>query len=65
MTLTSPETAADFRAVIAYHNLRIYQLAPQVGLHPARLSLVLHERAPLHPELRDRLWRAIQEAAAR
>ena len=65
MQTTPPETPADFRALIAYHDLRLYRLAPEVGLHPARLSLVLHGRAPLHRDLAERLWHAIREAAGK
>jgi plasmid maintenance system antidote protein VapI len=63
MLATPPRTAADFRALIAYHALRIYEFAPVVGLHPSRLSLVLHGRAPLTADLAERLTRAIEEAA--
>jgi plasmid maintenance system antidote protein VapI len=65
MLTTPPQTDAEFRAVIAYHDLKLYRLAADIGLHPARLSLALHGRAPLHRDLADRLWRAIQEAAAK
>jgi hypothetical protein len=62
-TSTLPKTPADFRALIAFYDLKLYRLAPGVGLHPTRLSLVLHGRAPLHRDLAERLLRAIQEAA--
>jgi hypothetical protein len=62
MTLTTrPKTAADIRALIAYHRLRVYRLAPLVDLHPARLSLILNEHAPLSSDLAARLLRAIEE----
>ena len=64
MLTTTPRTSAEFRAVIAYHDLKLYRLAADIELHPARLSLALHGRAPLHADLVERLWRAIQEAAA-
>jgi hypothetical protein len=64
MTPTFPETPAGFRAAIAYHNIRVYELAAAVGMHPGRLSLVLHGRAPLYPDVAERLRAAIERAAA-
>lgn len=64
MIQTPPETAADFRALIAYHRIRLYELAPSVGLHPSRLSLVLNERSPLTADLAERLRRAIESEVA-
>jgi len=61
MLATRPHTPADFRAVIAFHRLRLYHLASLVGLHPSRLSLVLNEHAPLTPELAERLWKVIEQ----
>lgn len=61
MLAMRPHTPADFRALIAYHRLRLYHLASLVGLHPSRLSLVLNEHAPLPPDLADRLWQVIEQ----
>jgi plasmid maintenance system antidote protein VapI len=52
-------TPADFRAEIARRRLRIYDLAPHVGMHPAKLGAVLNERAPLTPAIAARLTEAI------
>jgi hypothetical protein len=54
-------TAADIRAELARHRLKLYLIAPRVGLHPNNLSLVLQERRPLSPHLAVRLMRAIAE----
>jgi plasmid maintenance system antidote protein VapI len=54
-----PLTPADFRAEIARRQLRIYDLAPHVGMHPAKLGAVLNERAPLTPAIAARLTEAI------
>jgi hypothetical protein len=59
------KTAADLRAVVARHKLKLYLLGARVGLHPARLSLVVNGHAPLTPELAERLSRAIAEATPR
>ena len=56
-------TQADFRAAIARHRLRIYDLAPRVGMHPAKLGAVLNERAPLTPAIAARLTEAIAATA--
>jgi plasmid maintenance system antidote protein VapI len=57
------KTAADFRADRARHKIPIYELGPAVGMHPARLGLVLNGRLPLTPDLAQRLERAIDEAS--
>ena len=59
-----PENPAEWRALIAYHDLKIYRLAPRVGLHPTRLSLALHGRAPIDGDLSERLARAIEDEAS-
>ena len=58
--LTTP-TAADLRAELARRRLKLYVIAPRVGMHPTNLSLVLQEHRPLSPDLAGRLWRAIVE----
>jgi len=57
------KTPADFRADIARHQLRIYDLAPSVGIHPARLGAILNEHAPLTPAIAARLTEAIHAAS--
>ena len=56
-------SAADFRAAIARHKLRVYHLASLIGVHPSRLSLMLNERRPIPRDLAERLTRAIEEEA--
>jgi plasmid maintenance system antidote protein VapI len=63
--LTTPPTAADVRAALARHRIRLYVIAPLVGVHPSRLSLIVNERRPLPPDLAERLMRAIEEEATR
>jgi plasmid maintenance system antidote protein VapI len=58
--LTTP-TAADLRAELARRRVKLYVIAPRVGMHPNNLSLVLQERRPLSPDLAGRLMRAILE----
>lgn len=55
-------TAAKLRARIAEQRIRVYELAPAVGLHPTRLGQVLNERLPLTPELSERIQRALDQA---
>jgi antitoxin component HigA of HigAB toxin-antitoxin module len=62
MQTNAPADFRDFSALIAYHGLTLYRLAPAVGLHPSRLSLILHGRAPLYPDVAERLTRAIEAA---
>jgi plasmid maintenance system antidote protein VapI len=57
------KTAADIRAAVARHKLRLYLLAARIQVHPARLSLIVNGHAPLTPELAERLARAIAEEA--
>ena len=63
MQTTTPPSAADLRALIGYHQLKIYRLAPLVDLHPSRLSLVLNGRVPLPRDLAERLVRVIEAEA--
>ena len=54
-------TPADLRAEIARRRLRLYELAPRVGLHPAYLGAMLSERLPLRVEIVERLLRAFED----
>lgn len=60
IVLTSP-TAADCRAELARHRVKLYVIAPRLGLHPSNLSSILQERRPMPPDLPERLMRAIAE----
>jgi plasmid maintenance system antidote protein VapI len=55
------KSAADVRAAIARDKLKLYLVAARVGVHPSRLSLIVNGRAPLTPELAQRLALAIAE----
>jgi hypothetical protein len=58
-------TAADLRAALARRRPRLYlyELAVRVRLNPVTLSAVLNGRAPLSPELAERLMTAIEDEA--
>jgi len=58
-------TAADLRADVARYRVRIYEIAPRVGLHPVKLGAILNERAPLSPELAARIAEAVKRTAER
>jgi plasmid maintenance system antidote protein VapI len=59
--LLALKTAADVRAAIARDKLKLYLVAARVQVHPSRLSLIVNGRAPLTPELAERLAQAIAE----
>ena len=49
-------SAEDLRVAIARSWRRpLYYLAPLVGVHPATLSKILHEKIPLDSNLADRI----------
>jgi plasmid maintenance system antidote protein VapI len=52
-------TAPDLRSDLARLQLRIYDIAPLVGMHPARLGQVLRGKLPLSPQLAERIRAAI------
>ncbi len=51
--------AADIRAEIARHRVRLYELAPAIGVHPTRLGRMLNGRRPLPEEIARRIMRAL------
>jgi plasmid maintenance system antidote protein VapI len=66
-TLTAPDTAPDprdLRARIAWAGLRLYCLAPSVGLHPVKLGRILNGKEPLRPHVAERLERVLKEHGA-
>ena len=52
-------SAADLRALLARHEIRRYEIAPAVGLDPAKLGRLLNGREPLTPQLAQRIAAAI------
>jgi plasmid maintenance system antidote protein VapI len=58
-------TAADIRAELARRRVKLYRVAVLVGLHPARLSVLVNEHAPMSAGLAERLMRAIEEEGSR
>jgi predicted urease superfamily metal-dependent hydrolase len=65
--LDHPETptAADLRALVARRQVRLFEIGYLVGLHPAKIGLLLNEHRPLPAELAQRLQAAIEAAATR
>jgi len=56
-------TAADLRAAIARHRLKLFHLGSLINVHPSKLSRILNERAPLTREIAEQLARTIEEEA--
>jgi hypothetical protein len=56
----APPSAADLRSDRARANRRLYEIAPLVGMHPARLGQVLLGKLPLTPDLAARIQAAIR-----
>jgi len=56
---------ADLRALAARCDVKLYQLAALVSVHPSRLSQYLHGRIPLPVEVAKRIRHALEEAAAK
>jgi plasmid maintenance system antidote protein VapI len=55
----SPE---DLRAEIARRQVRLYQLASQIGVHPGRLGQMLNERISMPSDVADRVAQALKSA---
>ena len=60
MTPSAPDLAADLRSDLGRFQRRIYDIAPLVQMHPARLGQVLRGKLPLSPELAARISAAIR-----
>jgi hypothetical protein len=58
-------SAADLRAKIARRQLRLYQLAPEIGCHPSRLGILLTGRVPLPAPMASRIDAAIEKLTGR
>lgn len=54
-------TPAHIRAAIAWRHIRLYHLAPVVGLHPSRLSVLLSGRVEIPPDIAAKILRAVEE----
>ena len=48
-------TPADFRALIARRQTKLYILAAAIQLNPQRLGLMLRERIPMPPDIASKL----------
>ena len=55
--------AADLRAQRARVQVKLYELAPRVGVHPGELGAVLSGRRPLRAELALRISAALDAIA--
>jgi hypothetical protein len=56
----------DLRARIAWAGLRIYQIAPAVGLHPCALGQMLNGHLPLRRDVAERIaWEIDQATTAK
>jgi hypothetical protein len=53
-------SADDLRADLARFDKRLYEIAPHVPMHPARLGQVLRGKLPLTPKLAARIHAAIR-----
>jgi hypothetical protein len=52
-------TPADFRALIARRQAKLYVVAAAIQLNPQRLGLMLREKIPMTPEVASRLRSAL------
>jgi plasmid maintenance system antidote protein VapI len=52
-------TPAEFRAELARRRIRLYDLAPRVGVHPTRLGAILNERIPLTTAIAEKIQEAL------
>jgi len=57
------ENDADLRALLARHDVKIYRVAARLNAHPSTLSLWLHGKKPLTPDLAARIAAAIADEA--
>lgn len=59
-----PDPGARLRALRALHRVRLYDLAPRVGIHPGRLGGMLNGKIPLPADVAERIAAAIEEESA-
>jgi hypothetical protein len=53
-------SAVELSEALAKHRVYRYEIAPHVGMHPAKLGRILNEREPLDPALAARIADAIE-----
>jgi hypothetical protein len=63
MRLDELEEREQFRVELILRELRLYEVAPRVGCHPAALGRMLRGRCPMPPEVAARLRRVLAEEA--
>ena len=57
-------SAADLRSEVARHQLKRYEVAARVGMHPTRLAAFLNEKLPLRPAMAARIHEAVGAIAS-
>jgi hypothetical protein len=62
-TTSAPPGPATLRAELARLQVKLYHLAPEVGIHPVRLGQMLRERVPMPPAVVERLLQALRRRA--
>jgi hypothetical protein len=62
---TAEVSAADLRALLARHRVRLYEVGALLGLHPSRVGLLLNERTPLDADTALRIQETIELIVAR
>jgi hypothetical protein len=60
-----PITAGELRAELARRQIRVYELAPVVQIHPGRLGAMLSERLPMRPAVARRVAEALRSMPPR
>ena len=65
MKTTTALSPTDIRVTLARFRYPVYQLAARIQVHPARLSPMLHERAPLPANIAERIARVLAEVGAK
>jgi plasmid maintenance system antidote protein VapI len=58
-------TPGEIRAELARRQIRVYELAPVVKIHPGRLGAMLSERLPMRPEVATRVAEALRSMPPR
>ena len=56
-------THQELRALLAFHGVMIYGIAPKVGLHPARLGQMLNGRVSMPADIALKIKTAIEQEA--
>jgi hypothetical protein len=63
MLTSKKPTPADLRGEMARKRVRIYEIAPAVGMSPTHIGRMLNERAPMTDKVRNGLVAALEAIA--